>query len=139
MTPQKHLLDFFTLPATKKSKENNNIAHQEKVDNVILETELNLELLFEQLDLLFQSPNNELAIKEIYQKLKSLHTPKERVSHRFDGKNYTQGKGIDFLALGTFIEETTAFADEVERLCKEGLDRRSAYIKAKQNLTNMEK
>ncbi|MGL4560817.1 MAG: hypothetical protein ACRCV0_00825 [Brevinema sp.] len=62
----------------------------------------------------------------------------ERVSHRFDGKNYRSGKGISNLAKGIHLEETEVFADEVEKLCKEGLDRRSAYLKARQNLINSE-
>ncbi|MGL4388195.1 MAG: hypothetical protein ACRCTJ_02225 [Brevinema sp.] len=62
----------------------------------------------------------------------------QRVSHRFDGKNYSSGHGISNLAKGQSLEETSLFADEVEKLCKQGLDRRSAYVKARQNLMNME-
>lgn len=61
-----------------------------------------------------------------------------RYSHRFDGKNYQQAKGIESLAHNHTIEESEAFADEVERLCNLGVNRRTAYSKAKSNLLNME-
>ncbi|MGL4393985.1 MAG: hypothetical protein ACRCS8_02025 [Brevinema sp.] len=62
----------------------------------------------------------------------------ERISHRFEGKKYAPSRGMASLARGLSIEETEIFADEVEKLCKEGLDRRSAYTKARQNLMNQE-
>ncbi|MGL4367653.1 MAG: hypothetical protein ACRCTQ_05190 [Brevinemataceae bacterium] len=100
------------------------------IAEVLSRVESNIQLLIESKDKGILN-----SLKEIGKKLSGLEfLGQERVSHRFDGKKDSYGNGIDYFAHNTAIEETIAFADEVERLCSLGMDRRSAYIQAKNNL-----
>lgn len=61
---------------------------------------------------------------------------KKTTSHRFNGQNAPEGKGIASFSEGdTPLENTAEFADEVEKLQKEGLDSRAAYERASRNLS----
>lgn len=58
----------------------------------------------------------------------------ETISNRFDGNTYTEPSGISNLSNTIEIEETIEFADEVDKLCESGMDRRTAYIQARYNI-----